>query len=82
MTARQGPRLPQPAEFPSIVFRALYSQFELRTIGGLHIAVPKGTPWYAGRSLSEVARQISAAPATSPDCSQSGPPGCSTARST
>lgn len=41
MTARQGPCLPQPSELPSIVFRALYSQFELRTIGDLRVAAPK-----------------------------------------
>ena len=28
MTARQSSRLPQPGELPSIVFRALFSEFE------------------------------------------------------
>ena len=166
MTAREGERLPRPGELPSIVFRALYSEFELRTLGGLHVAVPKailsrfsgvqhvndgpssrvvdtviwggcprrtrsrvirvtcasplvaaafcsasrarslhvdmsmtknrrsqprsggmleitfGTPWYAGYSLGEIARQNSAGPATGPDRGPGGQPGCSQARST
>jgi hypothetical protein len=82
VTAGQSSRLPQPGELPSIVFRALYSEFELRTLHGLHVAVPKGTPWYAGHSLGEVARQISAALAPGPECCPDGQPGCSSARGT
>ena len=41
------------------IFRALYTGFDLRTIGGTHVVVPKGTPWFAGHSLGEIARQIS-----------------------
>jgi hypothetical protein len=41
------------------IFRALYAQFDLRTIGATHVVVPTGTPWFAGDSLGEVARQIS-----------------------
>lgn len=41
------------------VFRALYDAFDLHTVGGTHIAVPKGTPCFAAASLSEIARQIS-----------------------
>jgi hypothetical protein len=41
VTAREDERLPQPGELPAIMFRALYSGFELRTVGGLHVAVPK-----------------------------------------
>jgi len=41
------------------IFRALYTEFDLHTIGGTHVAVPKGTPWFSGRSLGEIARQIS-----------------------
>lgn len=41
------------------IFRALYAEFDLRKIGGTHDAAPKGTPWFAGHSLGEVARQIS-----------------------
>jgi hypothetical protein len=42
------------------VFRAQYRAFDLYTVGGTHIAVPKGTPCFAAPSLSEVARKISA----------------------
>ena len=41
------------------IFRALDTEFDLHTIGGTHVAVPKGTPWFSGRSLGEIARQIS-----------------------
>ena len=41
------------------VFRALYPEFELRTVEGLHVVVPRGTPCFAGSSLGDVARQIS-----------------------
>jgi hypothetical protein len=41
------------------IFRALYAEFDLHTIGGTHVVVPKGTPWFAGHSLGEIARQIS-----------------------
>lgn len=51
----------QPArdDLTARVFRALYAQFDLHTVSGTHIAVPKGTPCFAGRSLGEVARRIS-----------------------
>jgi hypothetical protein len=51
---------PLPDELTFRVFRALFTEFDLRTVGGTHIAVPKGTPWFAGHSLGEIARQISA----------------------
>jgi hypothetical protein len=41
------------------LFRAMYPEFDLRTVGGIHVVVPRGTPWFAGRSLGEIARQIS-----------------------
>jgi hypothetical protein len=55
-----------PPDLPARVFRALYADFELRTLGGTHVAVPKGTPWYAAPSLASLARQISAAPPSDP----------------
>ena len=42
------------------IFRALYQEFDLRTINGTYVVVPKGTPWFAGTSLGDIARQISA----------------------
>ena len=41
------------------VFRTLYAEFDLHTVGGMHVVVPRGTPWFAGPSLGEIARQIS-----------------------
>ena len=41
------------------IFRALYQEFDLRTINGIYVVVPKGTPWFAGHSLGDIARQIS-----------------------
>lgn len=39
-------------------FRALYTAYDLHTVGGIHVAVPKGSPCFAAPSLGEVARQI------------------------
>jgi hypothetical protein len=51
----------QPArdDLTTRIFRALYTEFDLRTVDGTHIVVPRGTPWFAGSSLGEIARQIS-----------------------
>jgi hypothetical protein len=46
-------------DLTSRVFRALYRQFDLCTIGDTCIVVPKGTSWFTGHSLGEIARQIS-----------------------
>jgi hypothetical protein len=48
------------------IFRALYQGFDLHRIGEAYLAVPKGTPCYAGPSLGDIARQISAASVTAP----------------
>jgi len=40
------------------VFRALYPEFDLHTVDGTHVVV-LGTPWFAGPSLGDVARQVS-----------------------
>jgi hypothetical protein len=37
----------------------MYAEFDLRTVGGIHVVVPRGTPWFSGHSLGEIARQIS-----------------------
>ena len=54
------PGPPSRDDLAARLFRALYKGFDLHTVGGIHMAVPKGTPCFAGRSLSEVAWQISA----------------------
>jgi hypothetical protein len=41
------------------VFRALYQAYDLHWVAGIHVAVPKGSPCYAGPSLGAIARQIS-----------------------
>lgn len=41
------------------LFRAMYAEYDLRMVGGIHVVVPRGTPWFAGHSLGEIARQIS-----------------------
>lgn len=57
------------------VFRALYQAFDLHTAGGIHIAVPKGTPCFAAPSLSELARQIGAREHAEPLSPPPAPPG-------
>ena len=41
-----------------VVKPALYREFDLRTVDGIHIVVSKGTPIFAARSLGDIARQI------------------------
>lgn len=57
------------------VFRTLYQAYDLHSVAGIHVAVPKGAPCFAGPSLGAIARQISdhehrappaAAPKTAP----------------
>ena len=50
---------PRRDELTVRLFRAMYADFDLRTVGGIHVVVPRGTPWFAGHSLGEIARQIS-----------------------
>src|SRR5260370_28763443 len=40
------------------IFRALYQDFDLLTIGVIHIVTPKGTPGFIADSLPPLARQI------------------------
>ena len=70
--ARPAPGHP-PADLPARLFRALFPDFDLRTVSGLHVAVPRGTLWHAGQSLGEVARQISTAPGPDPNPRPGGP---------
>ena len=50
---------PAPDDLTARVFRALYQGFDLHAAGGIYIAIPAGTPCFAGPSLGEVARLIS-----------------------
>ncbi len=69
MTGSAPPGRPARDDLAARVFRALYKGFDLHTVGGTHIAVPKGTPCFAGPSLGDISRQISAVSALAP-----GPP--------
>lgn len=66
-----------PHDLAARLFRALYPELDLRVLGDLHVAVPKGAPCYTGRTLSEIVRQISTASAPGPDRDPGGQPGCS-----
>jgi hypothetical protein len=46
-------------ELTTRIFQALYQDFNLRTIHGIYVVVPKGIPCFASSSLGEIARQIS-----------------------
>ncbi len=74
-TAGARPGQP-PRDLAPRLLRALYSQSGLRTFGDLHIAVPKGTPWYVAHSVSEIVCQVSAVPHLGSDCELRGQPRC------
>jgi hypothetical protein len=46
-------------ELTARVFRALYPEFDLRTVVGAHVVVPRVISVVCGPSLGDVARQIS-----------------------
>jgi hypothetical protein len=46
-------------ELTARVFCALYGAYDLHSVEGVHVVVPRGTPCFAGSSLGDVARQIS-----------------------
>jgi len=50
---------PDAGELTARVFRALYRAYDLHSMQGVHIVLPRGTPCFAGLSLGDVARQIS-----------------------
>jgi hypothetical protein len=56
------------------VFRALYVEYDLRTVHDTHVAVPKGTLWFAGQSLGDIARQISEHEYRAPAAPSTGTP--------
>jgi hypothetical protein len=55
-----GPADQVPGDLPARVFRALYQGFDLHDVSGIFVAVPAGSPCFAGSSLGELARKISA----------------------
>ncbi len=70
-----GPGRPVGDDLTARIFRALYQAYDLHSVAGIHIAVPAGSPCFAGPSLGVIARQISdhehAAP---PAASRPSPP--------
>jgi hypothetical protein len=46
-------------DLTSRLFRAMYRQFDLRTIGDTYIVVPTSISWYSCYGLEEIPRQIS-----------------------
>jgi hypothetical protein len=39
-------------------FRALFDSYDLHEVRGVYVAVPKGTPWFAGATLRDISWQI------------------------
>ena len=69
---------PLPDNLTACVSRALYRDFDLHTVAGIHIAVPKDTPCFAASSLGEIVRQISDHEHHArPHCTKYHPPECS-----
>jgi hypothetical protein len=69
--------LPSPCDdITARVFSALYSDYDLRIIGGTYLVVPKGTPCYTGTSLGDIARQISDREPRRPLQPSPGEPAC------
>jgi hypothetical protein len=48
-----------PGDLTAAVFRALYTDYDLRTHAGLHVVTPKGTPVFISPSLGQIARHLS-----------------------
>lgn len=48
-----------PDNLPETVFRTLYPDYNLLTVGGMYVVVPTGTLVLTGDSLGHIARQIS-----------------------
>jgi len=71
LTPAAGSGRPDGDDLPARVFRTLYQAYDLHSVAGVHIAVPTGSPCFAGPSIGAIARQISdhehpAPPAVSP----------------
>lgn len=65
---------PGGGDLAARVFRALYQAYDLHQVAGIHVAVPKGSPCFAGPSLAAIARQISACEHPAPPAAPAPPP--------
>jgi hypothetical protein len=61
-----GVRPAVEATLATRVFRALYRDYELHHLDGIHVVARKGDPVWIGASLGRITREISAAPAHCP----------------
>jgi hypothetical protein len=39
-------------------FRALFDAYDLHEVRSVYVAMPKGTPWFAGATLRDISWQI------------------------
>ena len=58
-TPASGSGRPGGDDLTARVFRALYQAYDLYSVAGIHVAVPAGSPCFAGPTLGAIARQIS-----------------------
>jgi hypothetical protein len=73
--AASSPPAPARDDLTPRVFRALYAGFELHAVQDTaYVAVTRGAAWYPGRSISEIARQISDPPSPDPPHTALGAP--------
>ena len=49
---------PPPEDLLTRVVRALYPGYDLHTLAGTWLALPKGTLWFTAPAIGEIARQI------------------------
>jgi len=49
---------PDSGDLTARVFHALYRAYDLHSVQGVHVVVPRDTPCFADPSLGDVARQI------------------------
>jgi hypothetical protein len=52
--SRPGVVRPAAGTLEASVFRDLYPRLDLHNTGGVHVAVPKGTPVFTGSTLTAV----------------------------
>ena len=47
-----------PADLTAVVFRALYTGYDVHSHGALYVVTPKGTPVFISASLGQIARHL------------------------
>ena len=64
---------PPAHDLTARMFRALYAEYDLLTLGALHIVTQKGSPLFIGDSLGQIARRISEPGHPGPSASGTAP---------